>query len=331
MPSTFAGRYNKETNSAIDLNAVNGNTSIGLNMNAYRGKSGVPDSGPVSFSNLRGMYNTSNISNRYAVPGQSTSDNSYEDYWIYASYKSTSYGGGYYTSWYVGGTVNGDYRPHTQLSQWINPDTGQYLFSYAATWHNPYPSPRGNAVLAGLFNRKYHIFAGDMQTSGTERALAFGYIHLKFQTPGGAVQSGISTYNPFNLLMGQKYQTNVDPNIELGLFRTTSRSYMKAVWITGGTTYIGTLYTSPFNSGAALSAYSSYAVLSSSTSRHINNTIGIGWAAHYGDNGSSGYYPVLGFYDIGLRNARFKSTAFNTAVRDADVTDNTDDVSPFDT
>ena len=331
MPSTFAGRYNKETNSLIDLNAVNGNTSIGLNMGAYRGKSGVPDSGPVSFSNLRGMYNTSNIANRYAVPGQSTSDNSYEDYWIYASYKSTSYSGGYYTSWYVGGTVNGDYRPHTQLSNWLNPDTGQYLWSYAATWHVQFPSPRGNTVIGALFNRKYHIFAGDMQTSGTERAIAFGFIHNKYQTPGGAVVGGISTYNPFNLLMGQRYQTNVDLANENGLFRTTSRSYLKATWITGGSTYIGTLFTSPFNSGAALSASASYLVLSSSTARHINNTIGMGWAQHYGDNGPGGYYPVLGFHDIGLRNARFKSAAFNTAVQDSDVTDNTDDVIPFDT
>ena len=331
MPSTFAGRYNKETNSLIDLNAVSGNTSIGLNMGAYRGKSGVPDSGPVSFSNLRGMYNTSNIANRYAVPGQSTSDNSYEDYWIYASYKSTAYGSGYYTSWYVGGTFNGDYRPHTQLSNWLNPDTGQYLWSYAATWFSPWPSPRGNTFIGGIFNRKYHIFAGDMQTSGTERALAFGYIHLKLQTPGGASVAGLSLYNPFNLLMGQKYQTSVDLNIELGLFRTTSRSYMKGVWITGGSTYIGTLFTSPFSSGAALSASSSYLVLSSSTSRHINNTIGMAWGCHFFDGIPGGYYPVLGFHDVGLRNARFKSTAFNTSVWDPDVTDNTDDVNPFET
>ena len=326
MPSTISSnRYNKDTNSNINLFDLQAATGRAYNLNDYRGKAGVPATGAVSFSDLRGFVSTADETSQYLVPGQGTSDSTYENYWIYARYRSSSWGNGYYGSWYNGGTVSNAYVPASGLGYYYNGNTGGY------NWGVEFPrsaSGQSNMVIAVIFNTKIHMYIGNLASS-TEKAMAFGHIGLRQRDSGNNAVAGLSNVVPFNIFVGQSVFTTGYPDIENSIFRTTTRSYLKGIWITGNNLYWGTLTTSPFQTGAAMSAASATQILSSSTTYHINNTIGLGLGYHYDDTQAAQYLPVLQMYDIGVRNVK-SYPYYSTSILDtSQLTDNTVAVPSF--
>lgn len=325
MPSTITNRYNKVTNSNINL--YDAATAIGgsYNLNYFRGKAGTSATSAISFSDLRGIVNTAAETSQYIVPGQGTSNNTYENYWIYARYRSTSYGAGYYNPWFNGGTISNEYVPATGLGYYYNIDTGGY------NWGVEFPRSSfgyNNPVIAVIFNTKIHMYIGDL-ASATEKAMAFGHIGNKMRDSSNNITAGLVTVFPLNIFVGQNVFTSVEVGIESSIFRTNTRSYLKGIWITGNNLYCGTLTTSPFQTGLPMSAISATQILSSSNTYHINNTIGLGLGFHYDDFQEARFFPLLQMYDVGIRNVK-SYPYYSTSILDSSqVTDNTVAVPSF--
>lgn len=328
MPSTLPGRYNNVSNSNIDLGAVNTATTGGTDMNSYRGRSGIPASGQVSFSDLRGVFKTTTNTNLYIVPTQSNGDNTFEQYWVYTQYRNGSYGSGYYSNYYPTGATQFAYVQYTALTFQYNLDTGGYNWGYYFTDRSQ--NDGGNYILAALMNKKTLMFTGNLNDTTREFAIASGFIGNKYRTSGFSV-APVATYGIDYLLNGNVSIGSIEPDNQNGIFRTNTRDYLKAIWITGGNLYFGTLYTSPFNSGGALSGYTSSLILSSGNSYQMNNSLGFIWGQHYGSDQPSGYYPLLQWYDVGLRNATVLDSPLATYLTNDTAVDNTTAVLPFNT
>lgn len=352
MTSTAPGRYNNESKSNINMSDVNTATTIGNSLSDYRGVAGIPSTGPVSFSDLRGVFKTSNyVTNGYAIFTSNISNYYLSSFLGTSPVVSTTTDPGNFADEYF-------YTRSAGYADYAGPDDTSALTGSWGYWNDPWAggshygflgNQRGNALtntrhgaLETMAFPGYTLFVGTID--GVERAYGLGMIGQGTINVANMTSTYPSfTAVAFNMTIGNSYLNKWFISDTAGTlrnkFRTSTRTVLNGIWQkTDNSIHLAVLDTAPFINGTAITATNGSAQIYTSgafAARHINNQISFGFQyetpganwlqANYGSN----IEPIIMYYDVGVRNLRPDTALYKRGY--TELVSSTNMVPPFNT